>query len=173
MLKAEDKNGCRLLSTILLRKAAMTDICFSKYQIGYINQSFTVSVSVTPGDCLYSQAALKAHVLSCKIKSNSPAITTLKILPLQLLFFFKFIYFLKKKKGQIGYFSTNKPAAGSHTEWDQHRSCPAPGPLRHEGLLGWVSMHSPLHPPSTEISLRSPRTSGKGGGGMERGGEEK
>lgn len=90
----QDKNGCRLLSTILLWKAAMTDICFSKYQISYMNQSFTVSVSVTPGDCLYSQAALKAQVLGCKIKSNSPAITTLKMFTLQFLLFF----FFKKRK---------------------------------------------------------------------------
>ena len=91
--KAKGKNGCHLLSTTLLWKAAMTDICFSKHQISYINQSFTVSVSATPGDGLYSQAALKAQVLSCKIKSKSPAITMLKYWSSQFLFFF-----LKKKK---------------------------------------------------------------------------
>lgn len=100
MLKAEDKNGCHLLSTLLLWKAAMTDICFSKYQISYINQSFTVAVSVTPGDCLNSQAALKAQVLSCKIKSNSPAVTTLKTFSLQFLFQKRKKKRKKKKKPQ-------------------------------------------------------------------------
>lgn len=65
----------------------MRDVCFSKYQITYIKQSFSVSVSVTPRDC---PCSVEAHILSCKIKSNSPDLNLKRFLivmpPLKIIF---------------------------------------------------------------------------------------